>query len=375
MVDHHVPVFATIVFGIVMALHGAIHLLGFVKGFDLAEVEALTIPISPAIGAVWLAAAVLFVVAVGMYGFGISSWWMVAAAAAVVSQVLALLHWGDAWAATIPNVAVLLVCAVGYGNWQFDRMVRAELEAFRGDQTESAAPVDADRVARMPEPVERWLNYTQIVGQNQPGEVWLRQTGRMRTDPEGGWMEVDAEQYVRLHRPGYLWLASVQAAPLIHLAGRDKLVDGRGEMLIELLSLFPVADASGPEIDQGSLVRYLAEIVWYPSAALEGYVTWKQVDANRAEATIEVGDLSATALFEVDDEGRVVSIEADRYYDRPEGATMERWIIDVPADSYAAFDGVRVPTRASVSWMLDEKYTWYELQIAALERREARSAQ
>jgi hypothetical protein len=294
---------------------------------------------------------------------------MVAGVGAVVSQVLVVVYWGDAWAGTIPNILICLVCVVGYGNWQFDRMVRAELDTFRSGELEAAPPVDRERLDSVPDPVGRWLEYTGIAGEDQPDEVWLRQQGRMRTEPGGEWMEVEAEQYVRPQRPGYLWMASVQLAPLIHLAGRDKLADGRGEMLIELLSLFPVADSSGPEIDQGSLVRYLAEILWYPSAALEEYVTWEPIDGSRAEATIEAGETSVSALFEFDDEGRVVAIEADRYYDRPEGATMERWVIEIPAGSYEAFDGVRVPTRASVSWELDETFTWYKLRIADLERR------
>jgi hypothetical protein len=183
-------------------------------------------------------------------------------------------------------------------------------------------------------------------------------------------MDFAAKQYVRIDRPRFFWMVSVQAAPLVHLAGRDRLIDGRGEMRIELLSLVPVVDTSGPEIDQGSMVRYLGEMVWYPSAALEDFVTWRAVDEQTAEATLHVGDRSVTALFEFDDEGRAVGLEADRYYDRPEGATLEKWKVEVPVESYRSFDGVRLPTRASVSWMLDETFTWLELRIDARNRRE-----
>ena len=52
--------------------------------------------------------------------------------------------------------------------------------------------------------------------------------------------------------------------PLMAVVGRDKYVNGRGEMLIKILGLLPVVDARGPEMDQGTMLRYLAEMTWFP---------------------------------------------------------------------------------------------------------------
>jgi hypothetical protein len=49
-----------IAFLIIVLLHGLIHLLGFVKGFELKEVKELTLPISKTLGIVWLTATILF---------------------------------------------------------------------------------------------------------------------------------------------------------------------------------------------------------------------------------------------------------------------------------------------------------------------------
>jgi hypothetical protein len=48
-------------FILLVLLHGLIHLMGFAKAFDLASFEQLRVPISPAVGLLWLAAALLFV--------------------------------------------------------------------------------------------------------------------------------------------------------------------------------------------------------------------------------------------------------------------------------------------------------------------------
>ncbi|MFP3361349.1 DUF6544 family protein, partial [Planococcus sp. SIMBA_143] len=76
--------------------------------------------------------------------------------------------------------------------------------------------------------------------------------------------------------------------------------------------MFTVADSSGPEIDQGTMLRYLAETIWFPSAALNDYIIWKHIDENNAEATMTYGDISATGVFTFNSEGDPTHFEAER---------------------------------------------------------------
>ena len=48
-------------FSAIIGLHGLIHLLGFVKAFDLGEIRELTQPVSRTMGILWLLSASLFV--------------------------------------------------------------------------------------------------------------------------------------------------------------------------------------------------------------------------------------------------------------------------------------------------------------------------
>jgi hypothetical protein len=42
-----------------------------------------------------------------------------------------------------------------------------------------------------------------------------------------------------------------------------------GRMLIKAASLVTLDDANGEEMNQGEMMRYLSEIMWFPSAFLE----------------------------------------------------------------------------------------------------------
>ena len=75
------------------------------------------------------------------------------------------------------------------------------------------------------------------------------------------------------------------------------------------------------------MLRYLGEIVWVPSAALSDYITWEEMDSTTARATMSYGGITASGIFKFDENGDFVSFEADRYYYRKEGSTLEKWVI------------------------------------------------
>jgi hypothetical protein len=180
-------------------------------------------------------------------------------------------------------------------------------------------------------------------------------------------MPVTAQQYIVVDKPGFIWIADVKPAPFVHLSGRDKYEDGHGQMLIKLLSLFPVANAKGPHTDQGTLLRYLAETVWAPGAALSKYITWEQLDSMSAQATMTYCGVSASGIFTFNQQGDFIRFEARRYYDRKTGPTLENWLVEVEKQGYKEFEGIRVPAKTTVTWKLAQgDFTWFKLEITQM---------
>ncbi|MDX2135960.1 MAG: DUF6544 family protein [Saprospiraceae bacterium] len=254
------------------------------------------------------------------------------------------------------------------GSFRFKQMVKADLRRLQANVADTDVILTPDDIRHLPSIVQQWLHRSGVVGKNRIQGVHLHQTGRMRTTPEGPWMPVRAEQYFSVARPGFVWVADVQAAPLVHLSGRDLFEDGKGHMLIKAASLIPVADARGAETDQGTLIRFLAEICWFPSAATADYIAWESVDSLSARATMRFGGTEGSGVFSFTPEGDLRAFDALRYYDRQGTATLEKWRIENAADSYRAFAGVHMPTRSSVHWLLDSgDFMWFELEVKAVE--------
>ncbi len=355
-----------IAFLFLLTLHALIHLLGFGKAFKLAEIPALNQPIGMGGGLLWLAAATLLLLAALGYGLRQPLWWVTGLAGLLLSQGLILCTWGDAKFGTLANLVLLLALLPAWGHWRFGRVVEQDLQAL---SRSAAANYSLQAPAALPEPVQRWLRASGALEHPHIRQIHLHQTGRLRLKPENPWLPVAAEQWFSLPEPAFVWHAQVGSGGLLSFEGRDQYQDGRGHMLIKAYSLLPVVDARGPELDQGVLVRFLSEIIWFPQAALAPYLRWEAVDDQHARAFLSFGGVEAGGVFEFDEQGRPVSFEAPRYYEQPGGATLETWHIDIDPEGFQPLvDGVSVPTRASVTWKLDSgDFTWYELEVTALE--------
>jgi len=210
--------------------------------------------------------------------------------------------------------------------------------------------VEARDLDKLPPPVGRWLQASGAVGHARAATVRLRQRGEFRTAPDRPWMPVVAEQYYSVDPPGFVWSVDAHMMRVLPLAGRDRYAGGHGHMLIKAASLITVADGRGPEIDQGALLRYLGEIVWFPSGALAEYISWQAIDDHSARATMSYAGVTASMVFGFDERGRVVSEAADRYMSTGNGTSLEKWFI--PVTEWRTFCGVEIPTRGHAIWKL-----------------------
>ncbi len=335
---------------VLLLVHGAIHLIGFFRPHG--RVEAW----------LWLATTVLFLATAVLLLAYQPAFWVVAAVAVVLSQVLIVQQWREAWAGTLANGVIALAALVGGATARFEQRVDDEalqLLSHCADRT----PVRASELALLPRPVARWLEVSGVVGQPRASTVRLRQRGELRTEPDAAWMPARAVQYFSVSEPGFVWKVDVTMMRVLPVIGRDKYAGGQGFMLIRAGALINVANARGPAIDQGAMLRYLGEIVWFPSAALAPYLAWESIDDSHARATMRHRGLAVSGVFAFDERGRVASFSAERYL----GDKLEKWF--VPISEWRVIRGVEVPVRGDVVWKLStgdfNYYRWEILDVEA----------
>lgn len=354
-------------FIIILLLHGMLHLLGFLKAYELQEIK-LSLEISRPLGALWLLCALLFLFVAWLYFFSKPSWAFFALAAVLISQSLIFLSWDAAKFGSILNLLVLLVSIMALGNFYFEKKVEKEVKAIiKRAETPASSIISEKEISSLPPVIQRWMEFAGVPGKPPVTFARLQQNGRMKTKPGGKWMPFEAVQYVDVANPAFIWKTWVKAAPMFNLYGRDKLVDEKGEMQIKIFSLFNVVNETpGKKINEGAMHRYLAEICWFPAAALNNVIRWEQISKNSAKATLNIEGKSVSGIFKFSNDGEMLSFEANRYYGGGEKSKKEKWIIETIETKN--FSGYNIPSRSKVTWELPEgTYTWLELEITSID--------
>lgn len=357
-----------LLFTFFIAIHGAIHLMGFAKAFNYAEIKEITGAISRPAGAIWLSCAILLAAVSIMFVTDNKLWWAGAIPAAVISQGLIISCFADAKFGTIPNIIILLAAAVAFGSWNFERDSMRAVEELAAASKPETPVITADKAATLPPSIKKWLERSGAIGKKLPPVIRLSQSGLLRTSPDGPWMPVTARQWLSAEKPGFVWIANIDAGYGIHISGCDRYLGGRGNMLIKVMSLLTVADSKGKQIDQGTLLRFLGESVWAPNALLSPHIKLEQAGPDAVSATMNYEGVEASGTYRFTPEGDFKSFEAKRFYDRKEGATLEDWLVTAEPDGYREFDGIRVAAKMSVTWKLKQgDFTWYKLNIDNIE--------
>ena len=172
--------------------------------------------------------------------------------------------------ASVGTVVILLILALWIGARRQQDALSAQVD--RLIHAAAMAPVAAAGIQGLdavPEPVARYLRWA-LRTKEHIQEVRIKQIGTLRTDVRSErWMPFEAEHIVVPPATGFVWNARVRVAPLLHVRVRDALDRGAWVWAGQPSSAFTVsADAATPEMNSGSLHRYLAKLWLCPTALL-----------------------------------------------------------------------------------------------------------
>jgi hypothetical protein len=357
-----------------VAVHGLLHLIGVVQHWKLAELPQLTgrtlfnLPQTweRGLGAAWLVACLGMLASAGALSLRSQHFAALALGSVALSQLLIVHAFPDAKFGTLVNLLLLLAATVAVAQSRFERETeRLVDEMLSPAPASAAAPITAADLERLPPPVRQWLERAGVVGKPPVRSLRLTQRGQMRTAADGAWMPARASQWFRTDAPGFVWQADIRMKGL-PLHGRDSYLAGQGRMRILLGALVPIVDASNAHIQQGTLLRFLGELIWFPSAALAPYIRWEARDAHSAVAHMAYAGAQGSATWHFDADGRFVSLSALRYMGSGAEARLEDWVCT--ASEYRRFDGIEVPVAGEVSWKLKTgDLTYYRWHIDDIE--------
>ena len=242
-------------------------------------------------------------------------------------------------ALAVPVVALLA------GRWLVARQVRRDVaNLFSSANTGPVQTYDPVQLTDLPAPVQRYFRHVLKPGQPYVRTVRLRHDGQFKTDLKKDWTPITGEEYFLADKPGCIWVGTTA-----WFSARDQYVAGRGSLTVRLLGALPIVQGSGPSYNQGELLRWLAETVWFPTCLLPGgRAVWSPVDDYSATLTLTDHELTVSCLMNFNERGELVRGQAQRYSNETH---IETWVGHL--SDYRDWHGLRVPTRIEAAWVIE----------------------
>ena len=350
---------------VLITVHGLIHLMGFAKAFQYAEMKQLTIAISKPVGVMWLMAALLFITSAILFLFEEDYWAILAIAAVVISQIVIILSWHDAKFGTIANVIILIASIIGYGTWSYYNKYQNDVKTglLQKEYFQNSQLTEMD-IRHLPEPVKKYIRYTGCIGKPKVNNFKIEFTGKIRKDEKSEWMPFTSEQHNFMEMPTRLFFmkAVMKSLPL---AGYHVYKNGDAYMDIRLLSLFKVQYQDGDEMDKAETVTFFNDMCCMaPATLIDKRISWQVTGENIVKATFTNNGITITADLFFNEVGELINFKSNDRYNTDAGKKLP-WAS--PLRDYKVVNGYKLAGYAETIYTYpDRDLTYGTFEVSSI---------
>jgi hypothetical protein len=211
----------------------------------------------------------------------------------------------------------------------------------------------------LPDPVQRYFNYTLKDGQPYIIYARMKHRGLFKTGLDKDLINIKGEQYATIEKPGFIWKGTTSI-----FTAYDKYIDDKGEVFVSLFSKFKILEAKGQQYDQGELLRWLGESILYPTNFLpDERLQWLPIDKQTAKLIFKYNEISLYFNVTFNEIGEITEMETKRYMDKDK---MEPWIIKL--SHYKDWNNMMIPSRFEVIWRVEKRdYSYAKFHMTEIE--------
>jgi hypothetical protein len=219
-------------------------------------------------------------------------------------------------------------------------------------------------IKHLPEPVQKYIRYSNAIGKEKIRNFKLVLEGDFRTDPKRDWGKMEAVQYTDLIDTTRLYYMEMKMFGL-PVVGLHRYIDGKATMLAKVSGAITVVDGKGPEMDKGETVTVFNDMCMLaPASLIDKRIEWQAIDSTTAKAFFTNKGIKISATLYFNDKGELINfVSEDRYYS-PTGKTFESYRWSTPVKDYKAYNGIRISSSGEAVWSLPEgEYCYGKMNI------------
>jgi len=218
----------------------------------------------------------------------------------------------------------------------------------------------------LPEPIRRYLEFSHVLGKRPIVSASFKTVGHMRRGMNPKWLQMSGQESMTTSPPGFIWRGRVSMFPGLWVSGTDSSIEGRGKMVIKLMSLVRIGEEEGDEADQAELMRFLSEVTLIPTFWLSPTLRWETVDDSTAGVALNFGATTTKATVRINENDEMSSLSGQRFMSVGHGRhELRPWTGRMK--EYREVNGFRVPTAFEVAWNLEGgDFTYFKGRVENL---------
>lgn len=241
-------------------------------------------------------------------------------------------------------------------------------KAFRKQKPQDINVLKESDILHLPVIVQKYLINSGVVGREKLWNAKITMLGKMRGKENDPWMKIKSVQY-NFFDP-YSRFFYIKAYKMgIPATGLHVYKDESATMRIKLAGFITIADAKGPEMDQGETVTVLNDMFFMaPAALVTKNIKWEIIDPYTVKAIFTNGGQKVSALVYFDENGLIKNFISNDRFETIDGKEYRNYPWSTPVDEYKEMNGCKVPSVAKAIYHHPEgEFCYAEFIIESIE--------
>ena len=343
----------------VIFLHGAIHLLGFLKAFEIMELEQLSLPISKTAGVFWFITFLLFMSAGVTLIVEMDGWYYIAIPAIILSTILIIPVWEDAKFGSIANGIIFIFslififgltgCKSAEG--RYISIVKTE---FQHQPIVPEEILNESDIAHLPLPVQKYIRYTGAIGKIKMQNMCIEFDAQMVKKPGAKPMKAVSKQYNFFGNYSRLFLMKGSMF-FVPFRAYHVYKNQEATFKVRVANLFNIVDVSGQQLTTAETVTVLNDLcIFAPAALIDKRIKWQEVDSLSTKVSIKNGSFNVSAILYFNAKGELINFVSDDRSTLLDDGTLRKARWSTPMRDYREMDGRKIPTYGETTYNYPE---------------------
>jgi len=224
-------------------------------------------------------------------------------------------------------------------------------------------------IQHLPPIIQKYLRYVGVIGKQKVINFRAEFEGGIRSNPGDSWMKLKSVQYNFVDKPTRIFYITAKRMGIpaygIHLYKNETAI-----MLIKMLGLFTVADAKGPEMNQGETVTVFNDMCFMaPATLIDKNIHWEIIDSLTVKARYANGKIAITATLYFNEKGELINFISNDRFETKDGKIYHNYPWSTPVvDGYQAINGLQLANAAKAIYQRPEgDFCYGEFRIRDVE--------